>query len=149
MALNAFRTYAHASAVAALACMIACIAFQGRVLATPGRSIIPQLQDEFGMSEPQVRGALGALLVFARERLPKQDFDSLAARIPNAEHIMDAVKQRGVVTGPLDNIEEYEASLLSLGIGQPLASQFAPAVVKYLGAAGYTHERDILARLLD
>ena len=56
---------------------------------------------------------------------------------------------RGIVTAPLDDIEDYEASLASLGIGQPLASQFAPAVAEYLGDAGFQQERSILARVLD
>jgi hypothetical protein len=35
-----------------------------------------------------------------------------------------------------------------VGIGQPLASQIAPAVLDYLDAAGYSRERDILAGIL-
>jgi hypothetical protein len=131
--------------ILAAAAVFACQAFA----AAPAHSIIPQLQEQFGLNESQVRGALGALLVFARERLPKQDFDQLARRIPNAERAMQQVKQQGIVTGPLDNLGEYEASLSSLGIGQPLASQFAPAVLGYLGAAGYERERDMLARVLN
>lgn len=138
------------SAVAALLCLLACLAPPERSLAaTPGQQMIPYLQEAFGLSEPQVRGALGALLVFARDRLPKPDFDDFAARIPNAERIMQEVKLRGIVTGPLDDIDDYEASLSNLGMGQPLASQFAPAVLKYLGEAGYSRERDILSRVLD
>ena len=117
--------------------------------APPARSIIPQLQEQFGLNEQQVRGALGALLVFARERLPKPEFDQLAQRIPNAERAMQDVKLQGIVTGPLDNRGEYEAVLSNLGMGQPLASQFAPAVLGYLAAAGYEQERDILAGVLD
>jgi hypothetical protein len=138
------------SKVAVLACLLACLTpYESALAAQPGRSIMPQLQEQFGLSEPQVRGALGALLVFARDRLPKPEFDELAESIPNAEHIMQEVKQRGIVTGPLDDIDDYEASLSSLGMGQPLASQFAPAVLKYLGDAGHHHERDILARVLN
>jgi len=115
----------------------------------PGRAIVAQLQDEFGFSEGQVRGALGALLVFARDRLPKPDFDDLAKRIPNADDIMQEVKLHGIVNGPLDDLDDYEATLSNLGIGPQLAAQFAPAVVKYLGAAGYYRERDILQRVID
>jgi hypothetical protein len=117
--------------------------------AESARSIIPQLQEQFGLNESQVRGALGALLVFARERLPKPEFDQLAQRIPNAERAMQDVKLQGIVTGPLDDRDEYERALSSLGLGQPLASQFAPAVLEYLAAAGYERERDILARVLN
>jgi hypothetical protein len=133
----------------ARAALLACLMLLSHAFAAaPGQAIVPNLQDRFGLNEGQVRGALGALLVFVRERLPKPDFDQLAKSIPNAEHIMQDVKLRGIVTRPLDNIEDYESSLASLGIGQPLASQFAPAVVQYLGAAGYTRERDLLVRVL-
>lgn len=147
------RTYerlSNLSVAAVFACLLACLApHEHAVGAQSARSIIPQLQEQFGLSETQVRGALGALLVFARQRLPKPEFDELAQRIPNAERAMQDVKMQGIVTGPLDNLDEYEASLSSLGIGQPLASQFAPAVLNYLGAAGYQRERDMLARVLN
>lgn len=111
--------------------------------------MIEQLQQRFGLREPQVRGALGALLLYAREQLPKPEFDQFAQSIPDAYHIIDEVKTRGVVTRPLDDIEDYQTSLASLGIAQPIAEQFAPAVVELLGATGRTNERDTLARLLN
>ena len=130
--------------------VLACFSFhQHATAADPGRSIIPQLQERFGLSEAQVRGALGALLVFVRERLPKKQFDEVSKSIPNADHIMREAHQRGIVTGPLDDIGEYEDSLASLGIGQPLASQFAPAVVEYLGAAGFRLERSTLVSVMN
>lgn len=130
--------------------VLACLGpYRHAAAADPGRSIIPQLQERFGLSETQVRGALGALLVFVRERLPKQQFDELSKSIPNADYIMREVHRRGIVTGPLDDIEEYQDSLARLGIGQPLAAQFAPAVLEYLGAAGFDRERSMLARVLD
>ena len=137
-------------AVHLLLAALACLSFhQHAAAADPGQSIIPQLQERFGLSEVQVRGALGALLVFVRERLPKTQFDEVAKSIPNADYIMHDVHIRGIVTMPLDDIKDYEASLASLGIGQPLASQFAPAVVEYLGEAGFEREQSILARVLD
>lgn len=129
---------------------LACFSFhQHAIAADPGRSIIPQLQERFGLSEAQVRGSLGALLVFVRERLPKTQFDEVSNSIPNADYIMRETHIRGIVTMPLDDIEDYEKSLASLGIGQPLASQFAPAVLEYLGAEGFYLERSMLARVLD
>ena len=52
------------------------------------------------------------------------------------------------MTRPLDNMDDYEAALSSLGIGQPLASKVAPAVVQSLGETGHSRERDILARVI-
>ena len=138
------------SPIVLLACAFAVLAGNDYALAQQIRQdMIEQLQQRFGLQELQVRGALGALLLYAREQLPKPQFDDFAQSIPDAYHIMDEVKARGVVTRPLDDIEDYETSLASLDIAQPLAAQFAPAVVELLGAAGRVHERDTLARLLN
>lgn len=147
---RARRLHAVHVAIAQAACLLICFCLNDTSLsAQAGQIITPQLEERLGLSESQVRGALGALLVFVRERLPKPEFDELANRIPNAERIMQDVKLRGIVTRPLDDIDDYEASLASLGIGQPLASQFAPAVVECLGEAGFYNERDMLLRALD
>ncbi len=50
------------------------------------------------LNHVQARGALGALLVYAREQLPKPQFDQLATRFPNAEILMENVKAQGIVT---------------------------------------------------
>ncbi|WP_232831189.1 DUF2780 domain-containing protein [Peristeroidobacter agariperforans] len=116
--------------------------------ATPGQNAVAYLQNQFGLTDVQARGAIGALLVFAREQLPQPQFNQLAARIPNADTIMQAVKLQGVVTKPLDDLSDYQESLASLGIGQPLASQIAPAVVQFLGDSGFDEEQAILAGIL-
>lgn len=111
-------------------------------------NLVTQLQHRLGMTEPQVRGALGAMLVFAQEHLSKDDFDQIAKQVPNATQIMQNVKLHGIVTRPLDDLEEYQQALASLGIGQPLASQFAPAVLDCLAASGHQVEHDILGKIL-
>lgn len=149
--MRAFRSRLHCRLLVALAWLGVCLIASTTPAALangPGPSIIPQLQERFDLSERQVKGALGALLVFARHRLPKPEFDQLTRSIPNAEYIMQEVKLQGIVTRPLDDLDEYEASLASLGIAQLLASQFAPVVMEYLGAAGFSLERDMLARIL-
>jgi hypothetical protein len=118
------------------------------VAAEPGPSILPQLQERLGLSAPQVRGALGALLIFVRERVPKQEFDRVSRSIPNADHIMRETRLNGIVNGPLDDIGDYQAALANLGIGQPLASRVAPTVAECLGTAGFQQERNILLRVI-
>lgn len=148
--MRAYRRCLFGKRVAILSWMLAAsFAHVPAIAALPGQSIIPVLQEQLGLSEQQVRGALGALLVFVRDDLPKPEFDVLARTIPNAERIMQETKSRGIVTGPLDNISEFETALSNIGIGQPLASQFAPAVVQSLANAGYLRERDILVNALN
>lgn len=129
---------------------IMCLLVPLRILGAEGTSgLVAQLQQTFGISEGQVNGALGTLLVYAREKLPKPQFDELAARMPRAEVAMQSVKSQGIVTGPLDRESEYEEALSHVGIPPALAPKFAPAVIAYLGVAGYTRERDMLARVFD
>ena len=136
-------------ALAIVVCWLTSLAqSQVAAAATPSAELVAHLQDTLGLSSTQARGGLGALLVFARERLPKPQFDDLASRMPNAEQAMQNVKLQGVVTGPLDDLDEYEAALVRLGIAPATASQFAPAVVDWLGVAGFPQERDILAGAL-
>jgi hypothetical protein len=47
------------------------------------------------------------------------------------------------------NVDEYEESRANLAIAPPIASPFAPAVLKCLDAAGYGPERDMLASILN
>lgn len=129
--------------------MLVPVLLQSVVAAPPGQSILPVLEERFGLSEQQVRDALGALLVFTRERLPKSDFDDLAKTVPNAELIMQQVKLRGIVSKPLDDINEYEAALVNIGLPPVQAVEFAPAVLEVLHATGHDRERDILARALN
>jgi hypothetical protein len=132
------------------ACLIVVSAVLDRTLAAqPGPSISPMLQERFGLNEQQVRDALGALLVFTRERLPKPEFDELARTIPNADMIMQQVKLRGIVTRPLDDMDDYENALGNTGIPAAYAAEFAPAVLEVLHTTGYDRERDILARALN
>lgn len=116
--------------------------------ATPGQNAAAYLENQFGLNDRQARGALGALLVFAREQLPKPQFDQLATRFPNADILMSEAQQQGIVTRPLDYLSDYEKSLASLGIGEKVAAQIPPAVVQFLGEAGFDEEQAILAGIL-
>jgi uncharacterized protein VcgC/VcgE DUF2780 len=136
-------------ALAIVACWLASVVqIQVAAAAAPSAELVAHLQDTLGLDSTQVRRGLGALLVFARERLPKPQFDDLASKMPNAEQAMQSVKLQGVVTGPLDDIDAYEATLVRLGIGPSVASQFAPAVVDWLANAGFHEESDILSGVL-
>lgn len=111
--------------------------------------IVPYLQERLGLNEQQVRGALGALLIFSREHLPKPQFDQLARRMPNAEQLMADARLRGIVTAPIDDVTELEGALGNIGIAEQVAAQFGPAVLDYLGSAGYYEERDVLSRTMN
>jgi hypothetical protein len=138
----------HRASVAVLIAAIACI-FAPAFGAEPVQGLIQHLQKEIGLNETQARDALGALLVFARERLPQPEFTDLTDGMGGADQLMQDATLHGVITRPLDTIEEYEQALASLGIAQSRASLIAPAVLQHLGTAGLVEERDILASVLE
>ena len=117
--------------------------------AEPVQGLVQHLQKEIGLNETQARDALGALLVFAREQLPQPEFTDLTDGMGGADQLMQDATLHGVITRPLDTIEEYEAALASLGIAQSRASRVAPAVLQHLGSAGLIEEREILASVLE
>jgi Protein of unknown function VcgC/VcgE (DUF2780) len=137
-----------AAAVAILACLMAVSTLESALAAAPARSMVSALQEQFGLNEGQVLGGLGVMLVFARDRLPKPEFDQLAARMPNAERLMQMTKQQGIVNTRLDSTSDFERALTNLGIAPATASQFVSAVLGYMDSAGYYRERDILARVM-
>jgi hypothetical protein len=137
-----------AAAIAILASTLVLFAFGIAAGAAPARSIVSHLQEQFGLNEGQVRGGLGVMLLFARDRLPKPEFDDLAARMPNAERLMQETKQQGIVNTPLDSTADFERALSNVGMAPATASQFVSAVLGYLDASGYYRERDILARVM-
>lgn len=135
---------------ACLALLLVCFTLgSGMAGAQPAASLVGHLEEQLGLDARQARGALGVMLVFAQGRLTKDDFDTLAEGFPNARRIMQEVKLEGIVTHPLEDLDDYESSLADLGIGEPLASHVAPAVLEYLGDTGYDTERDILSSILE
>ncbi len=140
---------AGAIALVALVSLLAgSLSYEAAIAATQGQDAVAYLQNQFGINERQAQGALGALLVYAREQLPKPQFDELASRMPNADLLMQAVQAQGVVTRPMSDIDDYRKSLGNLRISQQQAAQIAPAVVQFLGNAGFNEEQAILQGIL-
>jgi hypothetical protein len=123
-------------------------AFAPALGAEPVQGLVQHLQQEIGLNEAQARDALGALLLFAQGKLPQPEFADLTDGLGGADQLMQDATLHGVVTRPLDTIEEYEQAIASLGVAQSRASRIAPAVLQQLGTAGLVEEREILASVL-
>ena len=147
--MHTFVRLSSIRATAVFGCVLACFLLQEIAVSQAGQSIVPYLQERLRINEAQAKGGLGALLVFARDRLAKPEFDQLAKRMPNADNIVQQTHARGVVTHPLDDVDDYEAVLANLGISRESSRNFAPAVLDYLESNGYSEERDILSKVLD
>jgi hypothetical protein len=106
------------------------------------------LKSQLGVTEDQAKGGVGSYLLLAQEKLAKGDFDKVAALVPGASKYMDSAKKLGAVAGPLKNVAGLNSSLTRLGMKSETVSKFAPTVTNYLGTAGGSSVKNMLAGVL-
>lgn len=106
------------------------------------------LQNQLGLSKDQAEGGLGSLLSLAGENLGAVDFDKLKGMIPGASGYIDAAKNLGAVTGPLENLDGLNSALAKLGISPDVVAQFVPTVTQYLGKFGGADATRLLQKAL-
>jgi hypothetical protein len=106
------------------------------------------LQQQLGISADQAKGGVGSVLTLAQEHLAKGDFDKIAELIPGASKYMDAAKKLGAVDGPLKNLSGLNSALSRLGITPETAAKFVPAVTDFVGKAGGSDMKALLAGAL-
>ena len=58
--------------------------------------IVTDLAEKSGVSPDQARQGLGAVLAFARESLPADEFAQVSAAVPGSDQLMAAAGPRGV-----------------------------------------------------
>lgn len=110
--------------------------------------LMSMLKSQLGVTEDQAKGGVGSYLLLAQEKLAKGDFDKVAALVPGASKYMDSAKKLGAGTGPLKNVAGLNSSLTKLGMKSDTVSKFAPTVTNYLGTAGGTGVKSMLAGML-
>ena len=110
--------------------------------------LLKTLTSQLGVTEDQAKGGVGSYLLLAQEKLAKGDFDKVAGLVPGASKYMDSAKKLGAVTGPLKNLAGLNGSLSKLGMKSETVSKFAPTVTNYLGTAGGSSVKQMLAGVL-
>jgi hypothetical protein len=110
--------------------------------------LVKMLTNRLGLTEDQAKGGIGSYLLLAQEKLAKGDFDKIAALVPGASKYMDSAKKLGAVTGPLKNVAGLNGALTRLGMKSDTVSKFAPTVTNYLGTAGGSGVKKMLAGVM-
>jgi hypothetical protein len=110
--------------------------------------LLSLLKSQLGVTEDQAKGGVGSYLLLAQEKLAKGDFDKVAALVPGASKYMDSAKKLGAVAGPLKNAAGLNGALTKLGMKSETVSKFAPTVTSYLGTAGGSSVKSMLAGVL-
>jgi hypothetical protein len=110
--------------------------------------LLGMLTNRLGVTEDQAKGGIGSYLTLAQEKLAKGDFDKVAALVPGASKYMDSARKLGAVTGPLKNAAGLNGALTKLGMKSDTVSKFTPTVTNYLGTAGGSRVKNMLAGML-
>ena len=88
------------------------------------------------------------MLSFAKEKLPKMDFNTITKFIPGSDTLMKASKDLGAVTGPIGDKAGLEAAFSRLGMGADRVQKFVQTMGDFVGKAGGDSARNLLASLL-
>ena len=107
--------------------------------------LLQVLMSQLGVTEKQAKGGVGSYLTLLREKLPKADFNTVAALVPGASGYLETAKKLGAVVGPLKNLAGLNGALGRLGMGPATATKFTPALTDYLGKLGGAEIQSLLA----
>lgn len=103
------------------------------------------LAGDLGVTSDQANGAVGSILALAQAKLPKHDFDTVAAALPGASQYMETARSLGALAEPIGDRAGLEAALCRLGMKPDAVSRFIPAVTALVGRAGGQNVGALLA----
>lgn len=114
-------------------------------------NLIEQISGQLGVDSDKAEGATGAVLNFAKENLGGVDFQSIIAKIPGAEGMMDkapSAEDEGdggggllgslggmaqSLTGSLGGLAGLTAVFAKLGLGPDAISKVVETINSYVG----------------
>jgi hypothetical protein len=110
-------------------------------------SLTDVLTSTLGVSPAQAEAGVGVILAYAQGKLPAADYNKVAATVPGAPATVQAAKDAGAVTGPIDGPAGVTSALGRLGISPEGAANFVPVVTQQLGKTGGPEVQQLLAGL--
>jgi hypothetical protein len=114
----------------------------------PANPLLKTLADRLGISITQAGRGVGAVLAMARGFLTEQDYDVIAAAVPDAGQLAEAAKAQGVVTRPIDDKDDLAAVFDQIGIPADAAANFVPVMRAWLVYQGAPDAGDLVARVM-
>jgi hypothetical protein len=105
--------------------------------------LISEVASRTGMSPEQTRQGLGALLAFAKEKLPAEMFDKVQSAVPDAAGLMTASEsesksESGGIMGAISSVAgkvfggkgaDLAGTFARLGLAPEMLAKFMPAVL--------------------
>lgn len=127
-------------------------------------SLVDLLMQKLGVTEPQAQGGAGALFSSAKQVLSPQEFDQVAATVPEMDSLLktapkpsgtlnDMMGQGSSLFGgeanqQLGGAMDLASSFSQLGLSPEMVTQYVPVVLDYVEAKGGETVRSLLASAL-
>ncbi|HUL78067.1 MAG TPA: DUF2780 domain-containing protein [Vicinamibacteria bacterium] len=126
------------------------------VAQTASPEIVGQLVDELAISPKQAEGAAGTLFGVAKGNLKAEDFEKVAAAVPNMAGLLAAAPSSGGsalapltgAAGSLGGAAAAAGTLSKLGIKPDTIAKVAPTLVKAVQSKGGAEAAQLLATAL-
>jgi hypothetical protein len=101
-----------------------------------GEPAVASLTQSLGVTTDQAIGGIGSIMSLARGKLSAEQFQSLAAAIPQADKYMGALGGLGIKGSDIKDAAGLQSAFTKLGMNSDTASKFLPAVADFAGKSG-------------
>ncbi|HSA70154.1 MAG TPA: DUF2780 domain-containing protein [Burkholderiales bacterium] len=129
-----YRTFAFSMLMLLVALLTACETTKRQMtdLGVTTPELTKDLAKNFGVTEAQAAGGVGAMFQHAAEKLNAVDFDSIRKSTPGVDQYLKA-SQSALGGAKLSDIGGLEGAFKKLGLTPQMVAQFKPLVLDYVG----------------
>ena len=129
-----YRTFAFSMLMLLVALLTACETTKRQMtdLGVTTPELTKDLAKNFGVTEAQAAGGVGAMFQHAAEKLNAVDFDSIRKSTPGVDKYLKA-SQSALGGAKLSDIGGLEGAFKKLGLTPQMVAQFKPLVLDYVG----------------
>jgi hypothetical protein len=127
-------------------------------------SLVDLLMQQLGVTQPQAQGGAGALFNSAKQTLSPQEFDQVAATVPEMDSLLKAAPETkgtlndmmgqgsslfgGEAKQQLGGAMDLASSFSELGLSPEMVNKYVPVVLDYVETKGGETVRNLLASAL-
>ena len=126
--------------------------------------LVDLLMQQLGVTKPQAQGGAGALFNSAKQTLSPQEFDQVAASVPEMDSLLEAAPNTsgslndmigqgsslfgGETNQQLSGVMDLASSFSELGLSPEMVNKFVPVVLDYVESQGGETVKNLLASAL-
>lgn len=127
-------------------------------------SLVDRLMQTLGVTKTQAQGGAGALFNSAKQALSPQEFEQVAATVPEMDSLLEAAPKSsgslndmigkgsslfgGETNQQLGGVMDLASSFSELGLSPEMVNEFVPVVLDYVETEGGKTVRNLLASAL-